>query len=162
MNIAQAILHLYPDADPLGDFEVWNVGPAPVLHPGAEDKGRVRYEIKKPEDGEEPVEGIHYRYVVDFNRLTEGEDYDIVDRGPYIAIWNLEAPQPTEEELQAAWEAYLEAEANKPPEPPTEVEQLRADNAALLLELAQVQARQDQADADAAALLLTLAEGGIL
>lgn len=25
--------------------------------------------------------------------------------GPYIAQWNLEEPQPTEEELQAAWQA---------------------------------------------------------
>lgn len=88
-------------------------------------------------------------------------DYDIVDRGQFIAVWNLDVPQPTEEELQAAWMAYLEAEANKPPEL-TETEQLRADNAALLLELVQTQARQDQAEQDQAALLLSLVEGGVL
>ncbi|MNC74567.1 XkdW protein [compost metagenome] len=77
-------------------------------------------------------------------------------------MWNLEAPQPTGAELEAAWEAYLEAEASKPPDPPSEIEQLRMDNAGLLLELAQVQARQDQAEADNAALLLMLAEGGVV
>ncbi|MNB74612.1 XkdW protein [compost metagenome] len=57
--------------------------------------------------------------------------------GPYIAVWILEAPQLSEAELQAAWEAYQESEANKPPDPPSEVEQLRMDNAALLLMLAE-------------------------
>ncbi|WP_340398026.1 XkdW family protein [Paenibacillus sp. FSL E2-0202] len=161
MNIALAIMFLYPDAIPMQDFVVRDNGSEPVLHEGAEEKGRVRYEIKPPEDGEEPVEGVHYRYVVDFNRLVEGEDYDLVERGQFIAMWNLDTPQPTEEELQAAWVAYLEAEANKPPEL-TETEQLRADNAALLLELVQTQARQDQAEQDQAALLLSLVEGGVL
>lgn len=45
---------------------------------------------------------------------------------------------------------------------PSEIEQLRMDNAGLLLELAQVQARQDQADADNAALLLMIVEGGVV
>ncbi|MNC24911.1 hypothetical protein D3C81_498700 [compost metagenome] len=54
-------------------------------------------------------------------------------------------------------------EGSIPITPPlSEVEQLQADNAALLLELAQVQTRQNQADADNAALLLTLAEKGVL
>lgn len=34
--------------------------------------------------------------------------------GPYIAGWNLTELQPTDAELQAAWAAYEEAEANKP------------------------------------------------
>ncbi|NUU61281.1 XkdW family protein [Paenibacillus agri] len=130
MNIAVAIKHLYPYADPLRDFIVLDNGPELVLRPGAEEKGRVRYEIKPPQNGEESVEGVHYRYGIDYNRLTEGEDYDIVERGPYIAAWNLDAPQPTEQELQAAWETYQEAEANKPPQL-TENEQLRAENASL-------------------------------
>ncbi|MNO34234.1 XkdW protein [compost metagenome] len=161
MNIALAIMYLYPDADPLRDFVVQDNGPEPELRDGAKEKGRVRYEIKPPEEDEEPVEGIHYRYGIDYNLLTEGEDYDLVERGPYIAAWNLPVPQPTGEELEAAWAAYLEAEANKPPEL-TETEQLRADNAALLLELVQTQARQDQAEQDQAALLLSLVEGGVL
>lgn len=123
MNIALAIKYLHPSADPLRDFIVQDNGPEPVLRIGAEEKGRIRYEIKSPDADEEPVEGVHYRYGIDYNLLTEGEDYDIVERGPYIASWNLEAPQPTESELQAAWEAYLEAEANKPPEL-TEVDRL--------------------------------------
>jgi hypothetical protein len=161
MNIALAIKYLYPDADLMRDFIVQNNGPEPVLRPGAEVKGRVLYEIKPPEKGEQLIEGVHYRYGIDYNLLTEGEDYDLVERGPHIAMWNLDAPQPTEAELQAAWTAYQEAEANKPPEL-TETEQLRADNAALLLELVQTQARQDQAEQDQAALLLSLVEGGVL
>ncbi|MEK4193297.1 XkdW family protein [Paenibacillus sp. FSL L8-0323] len=161
MNIPTAIMYLYSNADPMRDFVVQDNGPEPVLRPGAEDKGRVRYEIKQPDEGEEPIEGIHYRYGIDYNLLTEGEDYDLVERGQFIAVWNLDDPQPTEAELQAAWTAYQEAEANKPPEL-TEIEQLRADNAALLLELVQTQARQDQAEQDQAALLLSLVEGGVL
>ncbi|MNL66782.1 XkdW protein [compost metagenome] len=42
---------------------------------------------------------------IDYNRLTLGVDYDIVERGPYIAVWNLSEPQPTEQELQTAWNA---------------------------------------------------------
>lgn len=53
------------------------------------------------------------------------------------------------------------AELTKPGEL-SETEQLRADNAALLLELVQTQARQDQAEQDQAALLLSLVEGGVL
>lgn len=161
MNISLAITHLYPDADPMRDFTVQDNGPEPELREGAEEKGRVRYEIKQPDEGEEPIEGVHYRYGIDYNLLTEGEDYDLVERGPHIAVWNLDAPQPTEAELQAAWEAYQEAEANKPPEL-TEIEQLRMDNAGLLLELAQTQARQDQAEQDQAALVLSLVMGGVL
>jgi hypothetical protein len=52
MNIAQAIIHLFPQANPLMDFIV-----------------------QDDSDGE----------------------------GPYIAQWNMEEDQPTEEELQAAW-----------------------------------------------------------
>ncbi|MEK3718878.1 XkdW family protein [Paenibacillus sp. FSL R7-0333] len=124
MNIPAAISFLFPGANPLIDFEVRDLGPEPVIRPGAEEKGRVRYDIKPPEDGEEPVEGVHYRYGIDYNLLIEGEDYDLIERGPHIAVWKLDAPQPTEAELQAAWEAYQEAEANKPPEL-TEVETLQ-------------------------------------
>ncbi|MEC0170491.1 XkdW family protein [Paenibacillus graminis] len=130
MNIALAIMHLHPQAESTRDFIVQDNGPEPVLRSGAEEKGRVRYEIKPPEEGEKPVEGVHYRYGIDYNLLIEGEDYDIVERGPYIAVWNLDKSQPTEEELQAAWEAYQEAEANKPPEL-TEVEQLQKENVLL-------------------------------
>ncbi|AIQ61867.1 hypothetical protein PSTEL_00715 [Paenibacillus stellifer] len=162
MDLFFAIKYLFSDAQGDSDFKIVDDGPTPVLRPGAEEKGRVRYEIKPPEAEEAPVEGVHFRYGIDYNLLTEGEDYDLVDKGPYIAMWNLEAPQPTEAELEEAWQAYQEAEANKPPDPPSEIEQLRMDNAGLLLELAQVQARQDQADADNAALLLMLAEGGVV
>ncbi|WP_238656227.1 XkdW family protein [Paenibacillus piscarius] len=142
MNIPAAIMYLYPDADPMQDFIVQDNGPEPVLHPGAAEKGRVRYEIKPPEDGEEPQEGVHYRYGIDYNLLTEGEDYDLVEKGPYIAVWKLDAPQPTEAELQAAWEAYQEAEANKPPVL-TELEQLQQEN---LLLKAQNNALSERAD----------------
>lgn len=142
MDLSNAIKYIYPDIENSKDFEVWDNGPEPVLRPGAEAKGRVRYEIKPPENGEEPVEGVHYRYGIDYNRLTEGEDYDLVERGPYIAVWKLDAPQPTEAELQAAWEAYQEAEANKPPVL-TELEQLQQEN---LLLKAQNNALSERAD----------------
>ncbi|WP_340004412.1 XkdW family protein [Paenibacillus sp. FSL K6-0276] len=160
MNIASAIMHIYPNANPMGDFIVQDNGAEPILRAGVD--GRFRYEIRPLEEDEtEYIEGVHYRYVVDFNRLVEGVDYDIVERGQFIASWNLDEPQPTEAELQIAWEAYQEAEANKPPKL-TEVEQLQEDNAALMLELAQTQAKQEQAEQDQASLLLSLVEGGVL
>lgn len=129
MNIALAIMYLYPNANPMYDFIVQDNGPEPVLREGID--GRKHYEIRLLEEDEtEYIEGVHYYYAVDFNRLEKGKDYDIIERGPYIAAWNLDALQPTEEELEAAWEAYLEAEANKPPEL-SEVEQLRVENTAL-------------------------------
>ncbi|WP_405104518.1 XkdW family protein [Paenibacillus sp. FSL K6-1217] len=142
MNLSQAIKHLHPNANPMNDFSVQDNGPEPVLRPGAEAKGRVRYEIKPPEIGEQPVEGVHYRYGIDYNLLTEGEDYDLVERGPYIAVWKLDATQPTEAELRTAWEAYQEAEANKPPVL-TEMEQLQHEN---LLLKAQNSALSERAD----------------
>lgn len=57
-------------------------------------------------------------------------------------MWNLLDPQPTEAELQAAWEAYQEAEANKPVEL-TEIEQLQQEN---LLLKAQNNALSERAD----------------
>ncbi|QUL54365.1 hypothetical protein KDC22_29360 [Paenibacillus tritici] len=137
-----AIKCLFPGAESNKDFEVWDNGPEPVLRPGAEDKGRIRYEIKSPENGEELEEGVHYRYGIDYNLLVEGEDYDLVERGPFIAVWKLDAPQPTEAELQTAWEAYQEAEANKPPVL-TEMEQLQQEN---LLLKAQNSALTERAD----------------
>lgn len=82
MNIAQAIMHLFPQANLLQDFLV-----------------------QDDSDG----------------------------KGPYIAQWNLDAAQPTEEELQAAWEAYQAAEASKPPVLTAEqqISALQAENAKL-------------------------------
>ncbi len=91
MNIAQAIMHIYPTASPLYDFSV-----------------------QDNSDG----------------------------NGPYIAQWNLPEPQPTESELLAAWDAYQEAEANKPPVL-TETEQLKQDN---ILLKAQISAQSERAD----------------
>ncbi|ULO08150.1 phage portal protein [Paenibacillus sp. 19GGS1-52] len=68
--------------------------------------------------------------------------------GPYIALWNLDKPQPTESELLTAWEAYLEVEANKPPVL-TEIEQVREELAQTKLALTdnyeQLLATQDEA-----------------
>jgi len=61
MNIAQVIMYLFPQADPLSDFL-----------------------IQDDSDG----------------------------KGPYIAQWNLEADKPTEEALQAAWDAMQPTEAD--------------------------------------------------
>lgn len=148
MNISFAIKFLFSEAEENKDFEVWDNGLEPILRQGAEYKGRVLYEIKPPEEGEEPVEGVHYRYGIDYNLLTEGEDYDLVERGPYIAVWNLDEPQPIKAELQAAWEDYQEAEASKPPEL-TESEQVRGElvqtRIALTDTYEQLQSAQDEA-----------------
>lgn len=156
MNIALAIKYLYPDADLMRDFIVQDNGPEPVLRLGSEEKGRVCYQIKFPEEDEKPLEGVHYCYAIDYNLLLEGEDYDLVERGPYIAVWNLDEPQPTKAELQAAWEAYQEAEANKPPEL-TEIEQVREELAQTRIALTetyeQLQSAQDEATSAQLALV---------
>jgi hypothetical protein len=104
VNISRAVQHIYPEAIPSIDFVVINDGPTPVLRQGVD--GRVRFFLRQLEEGEkEEIEGVHYRHAVDFNRLIEGFDYDIVERGPYIAVWNRSEPQPNEQELQAAWNA---------------------------------------------------------
>ncbi|WP_405176361.1 XkdW family protein [Paenibacillus sp. FSL H8-0261] len=155
MNIALAIMFLYPDAIPMQDFVVRDNGPEPVLHGGAEEKGRVRYEIKSPEIGEDPMEGVHYRYGIDYNLLTEGKDYDLVERGHYVAVWNLTELQPSQEELQAAWVAYLEAEANKPPElSEVEVLQLALTDTYEQLLAAKEEAVSAQEDATSAQMAL--------
>jgi hypothetical protein len=64
----------------------------------------------------------------------------------------------TDAELLTLWEQY---QAAHPPEL-TDVEQLQMDNAGLLLELAQTQARVEQQEQDQAALLLSLVMGGVL
>lgn len=83
--------------------------------------------------------------------------------GPYIASWNLPDPQPTETELQAAWEALQSLPPA--PEPLTaeqRMDQLATENADLARELAQAQLRLDQSEQAQADLLLTLVQGGVL
>ena len=122
MNIAKAILHIYPQADIMKDFTIQDDGPTAVLRSGI--NGLFRFQLRPLAEGEtEEVEGIHYRMAVDYNRLTLGEDYDIVERGPYIAVWNLPEPQPTEEELQQAWNAIKDLPEEA--EPLTEAERIR-------------------------------------
>jgi hypothetical protein len=130
MNKALAIMYLYPQADPSRDFMIQNDGPEPryLKDPAMKQYLRESAAEKKPSEW---IEGIDFVLLPQpLDELVEGTDYVLEERGPYIAAWNLDAPQPTEAELEAAWEAYLEAEANKPPEL-SEVEQLRAENTAL-------------------------------
>ncbi|MGQ5176911.1 XkdW family protein [Bacillus halotolerans] len=46
-----------------------------------------------------------------FPNAVIGEDFVIRDdgdgRGQYIEIWNISDPQPSDQELQEAWEKYL-------------------------------------------------------
>ncbi|MFM9328725.1 XkdW family protein [Paenibacillus mesotrionivorans] len=122
MNIARAILHIQPKADVMKDYVVRDDGPTPVLRPGVD--GLFRFQIRPMREGEtEEVEGIHYHYATDYNRLTLGVDYDLAERGPYIAVWNLPEPQPTEEELQHAWNAIKDLPEE--PKPLTEAERIR-------------------------------------
>jgi len=162
MDISQCIQHIFPQAIPFVNYILQDDGPTPVLRDGNE--GVTRYEIRLLEDGEtEEVEGIHYRLVVDFNRLEEGVDYDIVECGPYIATWNLPVPQPTEAELLAAWEELQSLPPVPDPITPEQrITQLEAENAGLALELTQTQIRLDQSEQAQADLLLTLVAGGVL
>lgn len=122
MNISKAIQHIYPQVAANIDYCVRDDGPTPVLRPGV--KGLFRFPLRPlAEDETEEIEGIHYRMAVDYNRLTLGKDYDIVERGPYIAAWNLPEPQPTEEELQQAWNAIKDLPEE--PQPLTEAERIR-------------------------------------
>lgn len=125
MNIALAINYLYPTAKPIQDFIVQSDGPSPIIREGSKDKGKVRYEIKSPQDGEEEIEGIHFYYSINYDLLVEGEDYDIIDSGPYISFWNIDAPIPSQDTLESAWQAYLENEDIEPPYVPTEIELLQ-------------------------------------
>lgn len=129
MNIALAIMQMYPSANPVSDFEVHDDGPQPVAREGVDP--RVKVQIRELAEGEtEEVEGTHYFYKYNYDNLTEGVDYDLVDKGQYIAVWNLSDPVPTQEELEAAWAAYEEAEADKVNQK-TEVEVLQEEIARL-------------------------------
>jgi hypothetical protein len=122
MNISKAIQHIYPQAAANIAYSVRDDGHIPVLRPGVD--GLFRISLRPlAEDETEEVEDIHYRMTVDYNRLTLGVDYDIVERGPYIAAWNLPEPQPTEEELQQAWNAIKDLPEE--PQPLTEAERIR-------------------------------------
>jgi hypothetical protein len=130
MNKALAIIYLYPQTDPFRDFMIQNNGPEPryLKDPPMKQYLRDSAAYKEPSEW---VEGIDYVLLPQsLDEMVEGTDYVLEEKGPYIAVWNLDAPQPTEEELEVAWEAYLEAEANKTPEL-SEVEQLRVENADL-------------------------------
>jgi hypothetical protein len=113
MNIALAIMHIYPNANPLIDFIV-----------------------QDDSDG----------------------------NGPYIAAWNIPDPQPTEEELTAAWTAYEAAEAAKPPvlTPEQEIAALKAENNSLLAETARLAARDAQMQDDQMYILEALIGAGII
>lgn len=129
MELPKVLKHLYPDASPIFDYMVQDDGTNYIIRDGVDARKKIIIRSLSEFEPEE-VEGVHYYYLIDYNNFILGKDYDIIERGPYIAAWNLDVPQPTEVELEAAWEAYLEAEANKLPEL-SEVEQLRAENTAL-------------------------------
>jgi XkdW protein len=64
-----------------------------------------------------------------FPEKKQPDDYYVfeVDGVPEIIKWNMEVPQPTEEELQTAWNDYL---ANLPAEPLTIEQQLEEERVA--------------------------------
>lgn len=69
-----------------------------------------------------------------YPNLIPGQDFRVVCEldNQYIAEWNNSEVQPTQEQLEAAWNAYV---ANPPPKPLTDVEQLQKDQADLLFSL---------------------------
>ncbi|KAA9003995.1 hypothetical protein F4V43_11330 [Paenibacillus spiritus] len=62
-------------------------------------------------------------------------------RGPYIAYWGLDSPQPTDEELQQAWAEYQKTDnpSTKPKSLEQRIVTLEQQNASLLLALTEVQ-----------------------
>ncbi|MEC1627592.1 XkdW family protein [Bacillus mojavensis] len=64
-------------------------------------------------------DAIMYKYP----NATPRKDFELRNdgNGSYIEKWNLRAPLPTQEELQAWWE---ESKSNPPYEPPDQVELL--------------------------------------
>lgn len=122
MNISRTVQYIYPKAVLSEDYLIQDDGPTPVLRSGV--NGLFRFPLRPLAEGEtEEEEGIHFRMAVDYNRLTLGVDYDIVERGPYIAAWNLPEPQPTEQELQEAWDVIKDLPEE--PQPLTEAERIR-------------------------------------
>jgi XkdW protein len=70
-----------------------------------------------------------------FPDKKQPDDYYVfeeVDGVPEIIKWNIEEPQPTEEELQAAWDDYI---ANLPEPPLSPIEELKKQQADLVFEL---------------------------
>lgn len=74
-----------------------------------------------------------------YPNLTNGEDYFVLNKGegPYIASWNADMSQPTEAELQTAWE---QLQANPPVEPLSPIDELRLENKLLKQQLEQTNA----------------------
>lgn len=95
------------------------------------------------------VRAINYLYP-DASPLSDFTVRDDSDgNGPYIdpAAWKLDAPIPTQAELEAAWEAYQEAEALKPPAPPSDAERI-----------AQLEASREALQQENVTLMLALTE----
>lgn len=92
------------------------------------------------------------------NPMTDFRVQDDSDgNGPYIALWNLSEPQPTETELLTAWGAYQEAEANKPPVL-SEIEQVREELVQMQIALTDNYEQLLAAQDDATSAQLALAE----
>ncbi|WP_310549933.1 XkdW family protein [Paenibacillus glufosinatiresistens] len=66
---------------------------------------------------------------------------DTDGRGPYIAYWGLDAPQPTDEELQHAWDEYQKSNdfSAKPESLEQRIQILEQQNASLLLLMSEIQ-----------------------
>jgi XkdW protein len=78
-----------------------------------------------------------------FPDKIQPDDYYVfeeVDGVPEIIIWNMEEPQPTEEELQAAW---LDYQANLPAPPKTDIQILGEQLVAKDLEIMELKQLND-------------------
>lgn len=58
------------------------------------------------------------------------EDFLVMDEGEgqFIAEWHINAPIPTEEELEKAWEEYLANKSEPKPTPEEIIENLEQEN----------------------------------
>jgi XkdW protein. len=123
MNLALAIMNLYPQANPLTDFAAQDDGP--VFHLLVAEHPTKQYLLPDAEgvDQEDWIEGVHFEYrKKNPSEMTEGVEFEWLPSVPYIVTWNVkdangnDVPKPTEQELQAAWEAYQALPIPKTPE----------------------------------------------
>ncbi|MBB6633571.1 XkdW family protein [Cohnella thailandensis] len=123
MNLALAIMYLYPQANPLYDFIAKDDGPMFHLIVDEHPTKQVLLPDAEGADPEDWIEGVHFEYrKKNPSEMTEGVEFEWLPSVPYIATWNVkdangnDVPQPTEQELQAAWEAYQALPIPKTPE----------------------------------------------
>lgn len=81
-----------------------------------------------------------------FPDATIGEDFEVVDHldgnGQVISKWELDSPLPSNEELELAWESYLNKQNEEPP--PSEIDLLKQEVEVKKQEIDELKAKVDE------------------